>query len=119
ETEAPPSGFAIALLAVLVPFYGYYAGWGLLGDTLRSYSQIFLATQMSQIDFNDPKATPTALEVSQTGWVILAVLLVWAIRKFAKYFSERTGKQSWSMLIVLCEATWALLGLYVISGWKN
>lgn len=119
ETDASSSGFAIALLAVLVPFYGYYAGWGFLGDTLRNYSQLFYTTQMSQIDFNNPKATPTALEVGQTGWVILAVLLIWVIRKAAKHFSQRTGKQSWSMLIVLCEATWALLGLYVISGWKT
>lgn len=119
ESDAPSSGFAIALLAVLVPFYGYYAGWGFLGDTLRNYSQIFLANQMSQIDFAQPRDMPTALEVGQTGWVILAVLLIWAIRKSAKHFSKRTGKESWSMLIVLCEATWALLGLYVISGWKT
>src|SRR5690606_37083975 len=44
EGDATPV-FASALLAVLIPFYGYYAGWGFLGNTLRNYSQSFLAEQ--------------------------------------------------------------------------
>lgn len=112
-------GFGVALLAVLVPFYGYYAGWGLLGDTLRSYAQIFYRTQMARVDFTQPEFPPTALEVGQTGWVVLAVLVVWAIRRFAKWRSNGRQGGLWAMLIVACEATWALLGLYVISGWKT
>lgn len=118
ETEAG-LGFGLALLAVMVPFYGYYAGWGLLGDTLRSYAQIFYNAQMARVDFTQPELPPTALEVGQTGWVILAVLVVWAIRRFAKWRNEGRQGGLWAMLIVACEATWALLGLYVISGWKT
>lgn len=118
--EALPSSdkapFALALLAVLVPFYGYYAGWGLLGDTLRSYSQIFYSAQMQRIDFTNPQRVPAALEIGQTGWVAAAVLLVWLIRRMAKASAERYWS---SILIVACEATWALLGLYVLSGWKD
>jgi len=114
-----PGGFAVALLAVLVPFYGYYAGWGLLGDTLRSYSQIFYAAQMARIDFTNPQASPTALEIGQTGWVVLAVVLIWGVRRLAKHCDRRSDGNGWAMLIVACEATWALLGLYVISGWKD
>ena len=111
--------FAVTLLAVLIPFYGYYAGWGFLGDTLRSYSQIFYAAQMMRVDFTRPELPPTALEVSQTGWVILGVLLIWAIRRFAKTMQSRGGTGFWPMLVVACEATWALLGLYVIASWKD
>ena len=120
-TEKPPAtaGFAVALLAVLVPFYAYYAGWGFLGDTLRSYSQIFYVTQMARVDFTQPELPPAALEVSQTGWVILCVLLIWVIRRFAKSMQGRSKAGFWPMLVVACEATWALLGLYVIAGWKN
>ena len=125
-TEGPPSEaqpttgiFAVALLAVLVPFYAYYAGWGFLGDTLRSYTQIFYVTQMARVDFTKPELPPAALEVSQTGWVILCVLLIWVIRRFAKTMQTRSKAGFWPMLVVACEATWALLGLYVIAGWKT
>lgn len=118
-TEAEGGVFAVTLLAVLIPFYGYYAGWGFLGDTLRSYSQIFYSAQMARVDFTQPEFPPTALEVGQTGWVILAVLLIWAIRRVAKAMQGRSEGGFWPMLVVACEATWALLGLYVIGSWKG
>lgn len=126
DKPAPPSPqgdqgglFAVTLLAVLIPFYGYYAGWGFLGDTLRSYSQIFYNAQMARIDFTKPELPPTALEIGQTGWVVLAVLLIWAIRRLAKAMQARGGAGFWPLLVVACEATWALLGLYVIGSWKS
>lgn len=117
--DRPGPAFAMALLAVLVPFYGYYAGWGLLGDTLRSYSQIFYQTQMRRVDFTQPELPLVALEIGQTFWVVLAVLVIWVIRRLAKLRSaNRPG--GWSaMVVVACEATWALLGLYVLAGWKS
>lgn len=114
--------FALALLAVLVPFYGYYAGWGLLNDTLRGYAQLFHNTQVARItDFLNPPAglDRGAFAVGSTLWVVLAVLLIWAIRRGAQIQSARSGQKYWSIIIVACEATWALLGLYVISGWKD
>lgn len=119
DDPAGQAGFGLALLAVLVPFYGYYAGWGLLGDTLRSYTQIFHRAQMMRVDFTKPDPAPAALDVGQTGWVIAAVLVVWAIRRFAKWQSEGRQGGLWAMVVVACEATWALLGLYVITGWKS
>ena len=77
--EEPDRLFAGALLAVLVPFYAYYAGWGLLRDTLRSYSLTFMDAQMERIDFSGAGIGPSALEVSSTGWVVLAVAVSWAI----------------------------------------
>ena len=111
--------FAVTLLAVLIPFYAYYAGWGFLGDTLRSYSQVFYNAQMARMDFTQSELPPTALEVSQTGWAILAVVLIWVIRRFAKAMQGRGKTGFWPMLVVACEAAWALLGLYVIGSWKD
>jgi UPF0716 family protein affecting phage T7 exclusion len=112
--------FTGALLAVLIPFYGYYAGWGFLSNTLRDYSKLFLDTQMSRIDFLNPeKSGPTALEVQSSLWVGAAVLVVWMLRRTAKQRHKKTGNRLWPLLIVACETTWVLLGLYLISGWQT
>ncbi|WP_243698526.1 hypothetical protein [Paracoccus alkanivorans] len=115
--EQPPTGaLAGALLAVLIPFYGYYAGWGLLSNTLRDYSKIFLDTQWSRIDFLNPDLGPSALEVGSTIWVLAAVLVIWAIRRRAKARHARIEGGTWPMVVVACDATWALLALHVITG---
>jgi hypothetical protein len=112
--------FTGALLAVLIPFYGYYAGWGFLSNTLRDYSKLFLDTQMSRIDFLNPeKSGPTALEVQSSLWVGAAVLVIWMLRRTAKQRHKKTGNRLWPLLIVACETTWVLLGLYLISGWQT
>ena len=113
------SFFAGALLAVLIPFYGYYAGWGFLSNTLRDYSKLFLDTQMSRIDFTKPdNFGPVALEVQSSLWVVVAVVVIWALRRGAKALHKKTGSGFWPLVVVACEATWALLGLYLISGWQ-
>src|SRR5690606_9058056 len=112
--------FAGALLAVLIPFYGYYAGWGFLANMLRDYSRLFLNTQNSRIDFLAPTDFgPTALEVHSSWWVMIAVLLIWLLRRTAKHRHQSTGHRFWPLLIVVCETAWALLGLYLIAGWKD
>ena len=120
EPEARDGGFFTgALLAVLIPFYGYYAGWGFLSNTLRDYSKLFLDTQMSRIDFLNPeKSGPTALEVQSSLWVGVAVLVIWVLRRAAKQRYKKTGNHLWPLFIVACETTWVLLGLYLISGWQ-
>lgn len=120
EPEARDGGFFTgALLAVLIPFYGYYAGWGFLSNTLRDYSKLFLDTQMSRIDFLNPeKSGPTALEVQSSLWVGVAVLIIWVLRRVAKQRYKKAGNRFWPLFIVACETTWVLLGLYLISGWQ-
>lgn len=122
EAATPPERgfFAAALLAVLIPFYGYYAGWGFLSNTLRDYSKLFLDTQNSRIDFLAPSDNgPTALEVQSSWWIVVAVLLIWLLRHTAKKLHKKTGNRFWPLVIVACETAWALLGLYLISGWKD
>lgn len=122
DDPAPPRGVPLlagALLAVLIPFYGYYAGWGLLSETLRDYSQLFWGTQMRRMDLTQPEASPAALDIGQSGWVVLAVALIWLIRRFSKARQAGGGPAGWALVVVACEASWALLGLYVLSGWKG
>lgn len=128
QTEMPASEpeaasriavFTSVLLLGLVPFYAYYAGWGLLGDTLRSYAQVFQNAQMRRVDFSQPELPPTALDVGQTLWVVVTVGLIWLVRRYAKALHKAGGHGAWSLLVVACEATWALIGLYVLSGWKS
>lgn len=121
EPEVRDRGFfAGALLAVLIPFYGYYAGWGFLSNTLRDYSKLFLDAQLSRIDFVNPDDSgPTALEVESSLWIGVAVLVIWVLRRAAKERHRKTGNRLWPLFIVACEATWVLLGLYLISGWQG
>lgn len=112
--------FASALLVVLIPFYGYYAGWGFLGNTLRDYSRSFLTEQWSRIDFQNPDAIgPAALQVDGTLWLLIPVAMIWFIRRRAKARHADTGHKVWPLIVVACEATWVILGLYVLSTWKG
>lgn len=112
--------FAGALLAVLIPFYGYYAGWGFLGNTLRDYSRAFLTEQWNRIDFMRPDSIgPSALEVDGTLWLLIPVALIWLLRRTAKARHAGSGRAAWQLVIVACEATWVILGLYVLAGWKD
>lgn len=120
EKQANGGIFAAALLATLIPFYGYYAGWGFLSNTLRDYSNLFIETQWNRIDFSKPQGGigGPALEVTSTVWVVISVIVIWAIRKAAKAMKVKTGGRLWPIVVVACEATWALLGLFVISEWQ-
>ncbi|MCB5362719.1 hypothetical protein H0484_02980 [Pusillimonas sp. CC-YST705] len=124
SAASPPEGdtplFAGAVLAVLIPFYGYYAGWGFLGNTLRDYSRAFLSEQWNRIDFLNPQDMgPTALEVDGTLWLLLPVAIIWWVRRMAKARYAQTGHQAWPLVVVACEATWVIIALYVLSGWKQ
>lgn len=121
EPEARDGGyFAGALLAVLIPFYGYYAAWGFLSNTLRDYSKLFLDTQLSRMDFVKPNNFgPTSLEVHSSLWIVVAVAVIWVLRRVAKERHKRIGNRLWPLFIVACETVWALLGLYLIADWQD
>ena len=120
DVAAPePEGFAGRLAAVLslalVPFFAYYAAWGFLGDTIRSYSRAGLA----RANPFDPAHSGPLLDVSGGWWLVASVALLWGIRRIAKALKARSGAAIWSLLIVLCEAGWAFVGIYVIADWKG
>ena len=115
DAPRPPSRtarVATILSLALVPFFAYYAAWGFLGDTIRDYSRLGLSL--------DPFGTHgMLLNVSGGWWLILSVALLWALRRFAKARGKKSTNSLWNLLIVMCEAGWAFIGLYVISEWKG
>jgi len=110
--DARGSGFASALALSLLPFFAYYTAWGLLGDTIREYSKLSFDLTMFGEDAN-------ILEFSTSAWLIASVAVAWAVRRFAKAMHKRSKSPLWPLVIVICDANWAFIGLYVISSWED
>lgn len=109
------SGFSrlTTIIAVaLIPFFAYYAAWGFLGDTVRQYSRLAL----SMMPFG---GNGSVLDVLDSKWILLSVVVSWLIRWFAKTMKERTKRSFWEIVIVVCETNWIFIGLYIISRWKD
>lgn len=110
--EGEAADFTAALSLALVPFFAFYAAWGFLGDTVREYSKLAL-------DLTPFGQNARILEVSG-GWLLLAsVAIAWLVRLGAKQMHKRSKHMFWPFLIVVCEANWAFIALYVLSNWHN
>jgi hypothetical protein len=120
--EAPPPStprrgaavrrYASSVALALVPFFAFYAAWGFLGDAVRDYSKLALAvTPLGQ--------SANVLDVSGGLWLAASVGVAWGVRRAAKFMRARTGAAAWDVLIVICEAMWAFIGLFVLSNWQD
>jgi hypothetical protein len=108
----PANRFTAALTIALVPFFAYYAAWGFLGDTVRDYSRLALTL--------DPFGSHgMALDILDGWWLVLPVTLAYGVRRLAKALKARANAVVWDVVIVLCEANWAFIGLFVLSRWKD
>lgn len=112
QTEVEPGNFVSALAFSLVPFFAFYAAWGFLGDTVRDYSRLSLSLFMSG-------ESTGLLDVSGGAWLVVPVLVAWVVRRFAKAMHKRSRASIWPVLIVICEANWAFIGLFVVSEWQD
>lgn len=113
ETEASsPAGFASALTLTLVPFFAFYAAWGFLSDTVRDYSKL-------SIDLMMAGESGSLLQVSGGTWLFVSVAVAWVVRRFAKFMHKRSKTAVWPLLIVICEANWAFIALFVVSNWEG
>lgn len=112
ETDTSHGNFVSALALSLVPFFAFYAAWGFLGDTVRDYSRLALSLFLSGEGAG-------LLDVSGGTWLILPVFIAWLVRRFAKAMHKRSKSSIWPILIVICEANWAFIGLFVISEWQD
>ncbi|TGT53882.1 hypothetical protein EN809_039065, partial [Mesorhizobium sp. M2E.F.Ca.ET.166.01.1.1] len=60
------------------------------------------------------------LDLLDSRWLILSVVISWLIRRFATTMQKRGGSRSfWQIVVVICETNWIFIGLYVISRWKD
>lgn len=106
------TNFVAALALTLVPFFAFYAAWGFLSDTVRDYSRLSLDLFMAG------EATGL-LKVSGGAWLFVSVAAAWALRRFAKFMHKRSKTSIWPIIIVICEANWAFVGLFVVSEWQS
>jgi hypothetical protein len=106
------SSLAAVLTITLLPFFAYYAAWGLLANTVREYSMEYL----HRAAFG---GSGNPLDITGSYLVVLSVVVTWALRRLFKAMKERTGAPVWRILIIVCETNWAFIGLYVLSQWKN
>ncbi|MBO9198382.1 hypothetical protein J5277_30110 [Rhizobium sp. 16-449-1b] len=115
EAKAPPprGDFLSALALSLVPFFAFYTAWGFLGDTVRDYSRLSLSLFMAG------ETAGSLLDVSGGTWLIVPVVVAWAVRRLAKAMQKRSHAPIWPILIVVCEANWAFIGLFVLSEWQD
>ncbi|WP_217573578.1 hypothetical protein [Mesorhizobium sp. GbtcB19] len=118
ETEAAPATGSARLTRMvsvaLLPFFAYYAAWGFLGDTVRQYSRVTL----DMAPFGE--GAGNVLDVLDSRWLIVSVVISWLIRRFATAMQKRGGARSfWQIVVVICETNWIFIGLYVISRWKD
>jgi hypothetical protein len=112
ETGTASGNFVSALALTLVPFFAFYAAWGFLGDTVRDYSRLSLDLFLSG-------EGPSLLNVSGGAWLVVPVLTAWAVRRFSTFMHKRSRASIWPILIVVCEANWAFLGLFILSEWQD
>jgi len=118
DEETPEGGgigsksFISVLALTLVPFFAYYTAWGFLADTVRDYSKLSLDLML----FGE---TMPLLEFGVSTWLLISVAIAWIVRRFAKYMHKRSNTSIWPIMIVICEANWAFIGLYVISTWQD
>ncbi|MBB6486791.1 hypothetical protein [Rhizobium lusitanum] len=111
ETVAEP-GFTSILALTLVPFFAYYAAWGFLGDTVREYSRLSLDLMLAGEGY-------APLKFGSSAWLLISVAVAWVVRRFAKFMHTRSKAPIWAIVIVVCEANWAFIGLYVVSTWEG
>jgi len=112
EAKTLARNFLRTLALALVPFFAFYAAWGFLGDTVRDYSRLSLSLFLSGEGAG-------LLNVSGGAWLSLPIVVAWAVRRFAKAMHKRSRASIWPILIVVCEADWAFIGLFILSERHN
>ncbi|TCR67591.1 hypothetical protein [Bosea sp. BK604] len=102
-----------ALIAIaIIPFFAYYAAWGFLGDTVREYSLLAL-------DMRPFGERAVILDIPDSQWLFASIALSWVVRRFAKAMRARGSRPIGQFVIVICDANWVFVGLYVLSRWKD
>jgi len=106
------SRFGEMLGVVLLPFFAYYASWGLLKDSVRSYVLEFLRGTLDQ-------QAGQALDLLNAKGVVISVVLTWALRRLLLWWHKRHPSALLSILATTCQAYWVFIGIMVISQWKG
>jgi hypothetical protein len=104
--------FTSVLAVVLVPFFAYYAAWGLLGDVIRDYS--LLGLRLDPFGEHGP-----LLRAGDSQWLLLIVAISWLLRmKCEDQLRQRPGL-SWRLAATVLSANWVFIGLYALGTYKE
>lgn len=106
------ANFVTALSLSLIPFFAFYTAWGFLADTIRDYSRLSLDLMLA----GDGSKL---LEVSDGEWLFAPITVAWLIRRGAKALHQRSKASIWPIIIVICEANWVFIGIFVLSNWQG
>ena len=97
-----------SLAVALLPFFAYYAAWGLLENINRAFE---LRYKFS-IWYEQQELIHNILQIK--GWWI-ALLASWGLRHVSKRLAARSNRLIWPMLVTVCEAYWIYVGVAVIA----
>lgn len=101
--------WATALAVALLPFFAYYAGWGLLEDIRRDFRVAYFVS----VSFDNRENLADILGLKGL-WI--ALLVAWAVRAIAKRRHAATGHGAWSVVATACEAYWVFVGVAAIAS---
>lgn len=107
DAAAPPAWLNVLAVALL-PFFAYYASWGLLDGIRRD----FMLTYLSSVSFENRESLVDIVSVKGL-WI--ALLAAWAVRHVAKWRAAATGHGVWAVLATACEAYWVFVGVAAIA----
>lgn len=106
DTRAVRKQWITALAIAMLPFFAYYAGWGLLEDLRRQFRTEYVFSVWEKENLNQ------VLKLKGL-WIALAV--AWAVRWFSKRRATASGHALWNVIATSCEAYWVFVGVAAIA----
>ena len=103
---------ADAIAVALLPFFAYYATWGLLRDVAGQYSYELLRHIAGL-------GLPGPLDIVKAPGLWITIALTWLVRRISVQRHERTNSPWWSIVATVCEAYWLFLGVLAIASYKQ
>lgn len=109
DAASPWRPWITALAVALLPFFAYYAGWGLMDGVRRDFRTAYLVS----VSFDNRENLADILGLKGL-WI--ALLVAWAVRAIAKRLHARTRKPWWSVMATACEAYWVFVGVAAVAA---
>lgn len=106
DTAAVRKQWITALAIAMLPFFAYYAGWGLLEDLRRNFRTHYTFSVWDKENLHQ------VLKLKGL-WIALAV--AWVVRWFSKRRATATGHALWNVVATSCEAYWVFVGAAAIA----
>lgn len=106
DTAAVRKQWITALAIAMLPFFAYYAGWGLLEDLRRNFRTHYVFSVWDKENLN---------QVLQLKGLWIALAVAWAVRWFSKRRAAATGHAAWNVIATSCEAYWVFVGAAAIA----